>query len=307
MYTAIIWGLGYDYHQYINCIKLQEMLGELELVGVTDADELYSCLDGYSFIPIGKIRPDKVDYIIVTSRRYFNEILTTAKRIGFVQDNIIQAKVFALPNFCFSDYIKLVKSHVSIIANNCWGGAISNSLGLPFRSPFINMFEHDDEYIKLLRDVKGYLQKKVVFERMDYTEVLQRYFPICTLGDIKLYFNHYVSMEEVNEKWYRRLARINWDNLFVMMYTDSREIAEMFDSLEHLKKICFVPFQCNLKSAYTLELAGKVNLPLWEIVNKIAGNYLADYDLIELLNSGTIKQNRYFMRNFINKSRGGAV
>lgn len=294
MNTVIIWGLGHDYSQYINCIKLQEVMGEIQIAGVTDSKELYPCLDGYPFVPAAEILK-RGDYIIITSRACFKEIFQRAKELGFHDDHIIPAKVFALPGFRFSQYIGLVKSHVSIIANNCWGGAISHSLGLPFRSPFVNMYENDDEYIRLLNDLKWYLNQKVIFKEMDYTEVLKRYFPICTLGDITLYFNHYTSMEEVNEKWYSRLARINWDNLFVMMYTDNEKMAQEFDCLDYSKKICFVPFKSNLKSAYTIKLADKLNQPFWYIVNAIAESRLMDYDFIELLNRGIIR-NRYFFK-----------
>ena len=56
MENAIIWGLGQDYSQYINSIKLQEKIGELKIIGVTDSKELYNCLDGYPFIPNDKIQ-----------------------------------------------------------------------------------------------------------------------------------------------------------------------------------------------------------------------------------------------------------
>lgn len=296
MNTVIIWGLGYDYNQYINCIKLQEIMGEIYIAGVTDSKLQYPCLDGYTFIPVNEIQGGGY-YAVITSHVYFNEIFQKARELGFDSDHIIPAKVFSLPNFRFSQYVKLIESHISIIANNCWGGIISHSLGLPFRSPFVNMFEHDNDYIKLLYDLKGYLEKEVIFQKMAYTEHLQRYFPICTLGDITLYFNHYVSMEEVNEKWHRRLKRINWDNLFVMMYTDNEEMAQAFDTFNYKKKICFVPFKCNLKSAYTLELAEKTDLPFWNIVNRIADGRMVDYDFIELLNTGRIIQNRYFVKS----------
>ena len=295
MNTAIIWGLGYDYSQYVNCIKLQEVIGEIQIVGVTDSKELYSCLDGYPFVSVAEIL-EKGDYIVITSSACFEEIFWMAKEQGFDDDHIIPAKVFALPGFRFSQYIELVKSHVSIIANNCWGGAISHSLGLPFRSPFINMYENDDDYIRLLHDLRRYLNQKVIFKEMGYTEILKRYFPICTLGDITLYFNHYTSMEEVNEKWYSRLKKMNWDNLFVMMYTDNEKIAQEFDCLDYPKKICFVPFRSSLKSAYTIELADKLDQPFWYIVNAIAESRLADYDLIELLSQGK-SGSRYFLNS----------
>lgn len=56
MNTVIIWGLGYDYNQYINCIKLQEIMGEIYIAGVTDSKLQYPCLDGYTFIPVNEIQ-----------------------------------------------------------------------------------------------------------------------------------------------------------------------------------------------------------------------------------------------------------
>lgn len=289
MQDAVIWGLGHDYNQYINCIKLQEELGELRIIGVTDSEEMYSHLDGYPFISAHKLDVNKEKtYVIITSREYFDEIRRKVKELGFDGDYIVPARVFAIPCFRFSKYIKLIDSHVSIIADNCWGGLASNYLGLPFLSPFVNMFVPDDDYLTLLRDLRGNLEKKVHFKKMAYNEILQRDYPVCMLGNVELCFNHYTNMESVEEKWYSRLGRINWNNLFIMMYTDRLEIARQFDALDYPKKICFVPFECELESSYTLRMAGKMNLPFWDVVNKTASGYLADYDLIELLTIGEV-------------------
>ena len=51
MAKILIWGLGVKYNLYINAIKYCELMGEIEIVGVTDKKELYTCLDGYPFIP----------------------------------------------------------------------------------------------------------------------------------------------------------------------------------------------------------------------------------------------------------------
>ena len=37
------------------------------------------------------------------------------------------------------------------------------------------------------------------------------------LDDIKLYFNHYKTNEEAEEKWEERKKRMNMDNLFILM------------------------------------------------------------------------------------------
>lgn len=58
------------------------------------------------------------------------------------------------------------------------------------------------------------------------------------------------------------------------MYTENKETAEAFERLEYSKKICFVPFQIELKSALRLKMSdceGMRNVPFWEIVVKTGG------------------------------------
>jgi uncharacterized protein (DUF1919 family) len=43
-------------------------------------------------------------------------------------------------------------------------------------------------------------------------------YPVALLGDIKIYFNHDKSKEDARTKWNERKLRINYDNLFVIMY-----------------------------------------------------------------------------------------
>ena len=50
MFSAVIWGMGYTYNQYINAIKYQELLGRIKISGVTGREDIYEFLDGYPFI-----------------------------------------------------------------------------------------------------------------------------------------------------------------------------------------------------------------------------------------------------------------
>lgn len=292
---VIIGGLGLYYSQYINCIRIQEGMGEIRVLGVTDFQKRYLYLDGYKFIPIDEVDPSKVDFIVITDEKNFKEYFRMMVGKGFCEDQIVQAKAFLLPEFRFSEYVKLVKSHVSIIANNCWGGYAYHRLGLSFRSPFINMSEDDMHYIKLLQNLKSNLSEKLTFRKFGYQARLKKNYPICTLGeDIILHFTHYSDMQEVEQKWYSRLERMNWDNLFIMMYTEKMEVARIFDALDYPKKICFVPFESNLNSAYTVRLAKEVEVPFWSVVNGIAEGIYQDYDLVRLLMTGKILSNRYY-------------
>jgi len=298
MKKIIIWGCGVGYNKCINAIKYQELLGHVEVIGVTAKDEVYMRIDGYSFIPIKEIDVIEVDYIVVASEEYFEQICVMAKQmLGIKKERIIKGKVFLYPMFNFEEYVHLRESNVSIIANNCWGGLAYHQLGMEFASPFINMFVRDEEYLQLLNDLRAYLNTELKFHKYAYESVLQREYPICLLNDIELHFNHYVSMEEVEAKWNKRIKRINWDNLFVMMFTENEYVAERFSKLPYKNKICFVPFDSKMESVYYLSLAKKLmpGKPFYQLVNGIVEGTFNDYDLIELLNKGKIDNNRCYI------------
>lgn len=108
-------------------------------------------------------------------------------------------------------------------------------------------------------------------------------------------------MEEVEAKWYDRVGRINWDNLFIMMFTNKWESIEAFDTLDYNKKICFVPFEnVNLpRSAFSLQIANHNemrNVPLYKMVNGIPKGEYHDYDLAELLLAGRVNHDRYCIK-----------
>jgi len=42
-----------------------------------------------------------------------------------------------------------------------------------------------------------------------------KYYPLARIDDIEVHFLHYKTPEEAQNKWSRRVKRINWDRIFV--------------------------------------------------------------------------------------------
>jgi len=66
--------------------------------------------------------------------------------------------------------------------------------------------------------------------------------PVGVIDDIEVIFLHYPTSEEAKEKWIRRSARVNWDNLFIkfsQMNGCSQDALQQFDDLPFANKICF--------------------------------------------------------------------
>jgi len=107
----------------------------------------------------------------------------------------------------------------SIICSNCAGGAISHRLGKEFLSPTVNLWLHQRDFLKLAADLKNYMSYELEFVESEYD------FPVAKLKDIFIYFNHSKTCEEAAADWNRRKERINYDNIFLLMY-DREDLTE---------------------------------------------------------------------------------
>ena len=171
----------------------------------------------------------------------------------------------------------------TIFAPNCWGGITYHHLGLEFRSPLINMHMPHDEYLRFLSDPKYYMSQELTLREMYIDDTLPKPFPVAMLGDVSLWMNHYDDFEEAKAIWERRKARINWDNLFVMLFDEDRDLIGRFLSLTYEKKICFVPWQTDTPGCLPVPYREQEKLrryPFWEIVNNLALGYFEDYDIL---------------------------
>jgi uncharacterized protein (DUF1919 family) len=153
---------------------------------------------------------------------------------------------------------------------------------MPFLSPLINMFELDADYIKLLQSLREYLDYPLKLYKFGYDTNLKKNYPICRIHDVNLYMNHYDDFDIAFNKWEERKKRINWDNLFIMMYTTSEAILNEFDKLPYKNKICFVPFKSKLQSAFFVDYHND-NQQFWKIVNDMGSGRYRYYDVLDLL------------------------
>lgn len=67
-------------------------------------------------------------------------------------------------------------------------------------------------------------------------------FPIGRLYDVEIFFLHYKDQEEALEKWNRRINKINWNDLIIILAeneTCNYEIIKKFDALPFKNKVCF--------------------------------------------------------------------
>lgn len=124
MDKCIIWGIGNDYENIINQIKFEELKGNLEVVAlVSKESEIFaSKRDEYSIITKYDLIDKEFDVIIISSSKFYKEIISEINALGMEEKQIINGKIFNLPLFDYNRYIRLIREPVTILSDDCWGG-----------------------------------------------------------------------------------------------------------------------------------------------------------------------------------------
>lgn len=132
---------------------------------------------------------------------------------------------------------KLKNKAPSILSSNCNGAMILHDMGCRFNTPTVNLYMLPEDFLRFLENPRRYLTA-VPQQKQDKEHA----FPVGTVEDITVYFMHYSSFEEARDKWVERSARVDMQQVFVMM-TDQNGCTEeqiaRFDALPYKNKVIF--------------------------------------------------------------------
>jgi len=188
----------------------------------------------------------------------------------------------------FSRRRKLRNRDFSIFSSNCNGACICHDLGLQFRSPFVNLWLSGPDFVKFLGAPKEYLSYP-----LNFAVPIQKHYPVARLHDITIYFEHYTSPQEAQEQWMRRIARINWDNLFVLMSDRdgcTEDVLQAFDALPYKNKVVFthLPRPDIASAVYIPGFEAETQVGICsEFRNRWSGRtYYDAFDYVRWLNEG---------------------
>ena len=262
---------------------------QAELLGImADSLPATGTLDGLGILPKDALRSLEFDYLLLCLQGDPKDVVDSIVQTYDVpREKIIRSYVLHQAGFDFERYIRLRESSISIVADTCWGGFAYKRLDVRCMSPFWNIHIWDDDYLRLLGDLRGYCSEELVFSHYcdDYRG--SHIHPVMNLGDVQIHFIHMDTPEEACMRWRERVGRINWDNLFIMMCTERRDYEHAFHELcKDEKRICFVPHETSepcslhlLTDARGVDFHGVVNEP----ARTIYGGAGYPYDLVKLL------------------------
>ena len=107
---------------------------------------------------------------------------------------------------------RLRNDQFTILSPNCIAGTMYRKLGKEFLTPTINLWMTQGDFIKFAVNLREYIAMRLVFQQTD------KAYPVAMLGDIQINFLHYKTEAEAEAAWERRKKRINYDNLYILMY-----------------------------------------------------------------------------------------
>ena len=182
---------------------------------------------------------------------------------------------------------KLKNRNATIISSNCNGEFIYYDMRLRFLSPTINLSFDMNDYVKMLENLRWYMEQPVLPYKDDRFD-----FPCGMLGDIEVRFNHYKTFEEAVKKWNERKKRINWDNLVILGIDGDNctyESIKRFDALPYKKKVIFThkPYP-EIQSSYYIKgfenNPGGIGVLIYFKKQFLVRRYLDDFDYVSFLN-----------------------
>lgn len=249
MLKVLLWVVSNDGRFFQGAMNiLERQHNGLELVGVTAGAPIQLAKDGkiVSFVSLSEVDGGGgYDLLLVVGAKEIgmSKITKAARQLRLPEEKLLGDWIVCIPSFTLKKYRQLQRSRLSIFSVNCFGGMISNLLGLPFRSPFVNLYLDNEDFIKFLRAPRIYLEERLFYkcQKLDSTKTIE--FPVATLGNISINMMHYKTFEESVEMWERRKPRINWYNIFAVMWTENQEDLKKFDELPYGKKNLFRAFQ----------------------------------------------------------------
>ena len=131
---------------------------------------------------------------------------------------------------------RLINPDVTIICQNCVAGVMYHQLGIDFKSPTINGFFEDENFVKLAYDFPKYMEyeaEPLVDQFVDPIDNTMVY-PKIKIYDIEFCALHYKNCEEAVNAWNRRRKRVNLNNLCVIGNTwNLHNNPELIDKLAH--------------------------------------------------------------------------
>lgn len=150
MLKILAWIVSNDYRFLNGAINiLERQHNGVELVGVTAGED------------IAKFGGVDYDLLLVIGAKQIgmSRITKAARQLKLPEEKLLGDWIVTIPGFTLNKYRQLQRSRLSIFSMDCFGGLLSHTLALPFRSPFANLRMERPDFLTFLGNPRAYLEK----------------------------------------------------------------------------------------------------------------------------------------------------
>lgn len=187
--------------------------------------------------------------------------------------------------------LRLTNKTPTLICSNCTGGVLYHWLGLEFRSPFINLYMNNIDFIKALENFDEFLATEIVEDKNSKLD-----YPVgIGYNGVRLHFVHYKNFTDAIEKWNERKKRIDPKNMCVWLtnFTPSQygaeptTIIERFNKLPFKNKLIFSGEKFHGENIIYLKKYNKVmnKKNIFGTMNFLGKRFIDQFDYVSYLNN----------------------
>ena len=178
----------------------------------------------------------------------------------------------------------LSDENITLVCSNCFGGFFYHWLGLEFKSPFINLWLTNKDFIEAMKHWDEFLKTPIIEDTTS-----QIGYPVgIGFNGIRIYFEHYKDFPQAISKWEERKNRMLSDKTFFILsnWNGDKEIISEFLQIPIENKLIFTN-ESNIDSPYIAYLPGwnPKTKTIWTPMNLRGKRYSDGFDLISWLNN----------------------
>lgn len=198
---------------------------------------------------------------------------------------------------------KLINRDISLICSNCTGGVLYHWLNLEFKSPFINLYMDNKDFLTALENFDEFLDNEILEDTNS-----DRPYPVgIGCHGERIYFMHYKDFSTAIQKWNIRKSRINRKNIAIILanfgsglskeefsdcfngYSSRRDdsIINRFERLPFHNKIILSGYDLPSKFSFTLKgfPDSKSGCTIFRTQNILGKRYIDQFDYVSFINN----------------------
>ena len=183
---------------------------------------------------------------------------------------------------------RLINTTPTLICSNCTGGILYHWLGLQFRSPFINLYMSNNDFLVAMENFDQFIATEIIED----TNAGKSYpVGIGYLG-VRIHFMHYPNFETACAKWNERKQRIDKSNMAIFLTnlqpssTGDLSIIQRFNALHFKNKLIFSSEKIDAPNIIYLKGYKKVQNKknIYATQSMFGYRYIDQFDYVDYMN-----------------------